>query len=163
MVERIRNQLKPLPATVVIMSMLCLLLAGCLDIRNPMYRFPALLQTLKSFPSRLCRAICAHSAALWTYSSTDDFIDQRDCLFANETFRRKRDPLLLADGSRLKENRVYLDAGDQDRLAEKDRQMYELLRSKHVQAAWSIHRVVMMCNIGLANWTITCFYAGAGR
>jgi enterochelin esterase-like enzyme len=108
--------------------------------------------------------IGAHSAALWTYSSTDDFIDQRDWLFANETLRRKRDPFLLADGSSLKESRVYLDAGDQDSLAEKDRQLYELLRSKHVQADWSLHsggHDLQYWSSQLDNYLL--FYAGTGR
>jgi enterochelin esterase-like enzyme len=109
--------------------------------------------------------IGAHSAALWTYSSTDDFIDQRDWLFANKTLRRKRDPfLLVADGSRLKESSVYLDAGDQDSLAEKDRQLYELLRSKHVQADWSLHsggHDMKYWSSQLDNYLL--FYAGTGR
>lgn len=80
--------------------------------------------------------IGAHSAALWTYSSTDQFTDQRDWLYANNELQQLRDPFLLAAGHKADDVQVYLDAGSSDRLAEKDYQLVQLMQSKNIDVQW---------------------------
>lgn len=80
--------------------------------------------------------IGAHSAALWDYSSTDQFIGQRNWLYVNEALREIRDPFKLAESQRLDELQVYLDSGTEDALAEKDYLLYKLLRKKGIDAQW---------------------------
>lgn len=80
--------------------------------------------------------IGAHSAAIWNYTSTDPYTDQRDWLYATETLRNARDPFKLAEPNKLDGTQVYLDAGNDDGLAEKDFSLYELLRSKNIDARW---------------------------
>ncbi|WP_052087911.1 alpha/beta hydrolase [Paenibacillus wynnii] len=81
----------------------------------------------------------AHSAALWDYTSTDQFIGQRDWLYANEALREIRDPFKLAESQRLDEMQVYLDSGTEDALTEKDYLLYMLLRMKGIDAQWVSH------------------------
>ncbi|MFC5702600.1 alpha/beta hydrolase [Cohnella faecalis] len=80
--------------------------------------------------------IGAHSAAIWNYTSTDQFTDQRDWLYANEALRDERDPFKLAESGKLSGTRIYLDAGEADALAEKDRSLYERLNDLNVDAQW---------------------------
>ncbi|MFC5468063.1 alpha/beta hydrolase [Cohnella suwonensis] len=80
--------------------------------------------------------IGAHSAALWNYTSTDLFTDQRDWLYANEALRSARDPFKLAASGKLADVDIYLDAGEGDALAEKDYKLYEVLRTMNVDAQW---------------------------
>ncbi|TYP77540.1 alpha/beta hydrolase [Paenibacillus methanolicus] len=79
----------------------------------------------------------AHSAALWTYSASDLFTDQRDWLYASEALRAKRDPFKLISPDKLAGMRVYLDAGEYDPLAEQDQALYEALKAQGIDAVWS--------------------------
>jgi enterochelin esterase-like enzyme len=83
--------------------------------------------------------IGAHSAAVWDYSPTDLYLDQRDWLYASEELRAARDPFLLAASEQLKDRgiKVYLDAGDSDPLSEKDKHLYEVLLEHQVDAKWT--------------------------
>jgi len=82
--------------------------------------------------------IGAHSAAIWNYSSSDQFIGQRDWLYPNDELRAIRDPFMLAaDASRLKDMKIYLDVGAGDQLAVQDYALYELLQKQHVDVTWS--------------------------
>ncbi|MBO9596979.1 MAG: esterase family protein [Cohnella sp.] len=80
--------------------------------------------------------IGAHSAALWTYASADQFTGQRDWLYPNETLREQRDPFKLADADKLAGVEIYLDAGEQDMLMEQDESLYELLRDMDADVQW---------------------------
>jgi outer membrane protein assembly factor BamB len=80
--------------------------------------------------------IGAHSAALWTYSSTDQFISQRNWLFPNDALREARDPFKLAETISLDDVRIYLDVGTGDGLAEQDHSLYKLLEAKGVDVQW---------------------------
>lgn len=81
--------------------------------------------------------IGAHSAALWTYTSSDQFTDQRDWLYADERLRSVRDPFMLAAPENLKELKIYLDAGKGDALAEKDYEFYTLLKTNNADVTWT--------------------------
>ncbi|WP_027086993.1 alpha/beta hydrolase [Cohnella panacarvi] len=81
--------------------------------------------------------IGAHSAALWTYASNDQYTSQRDWLYPNETLREMRDPFKLADAEKLSGVEIYLDAGNQDLLREQDKSLYELLRSIDADVQWA--------------------------
>lgn len=76
--------------------------------------------------------IGGHSSAIWDYTNTDQFNDQRDWLYANEELRNKRDPFALAKKSSIKEVSVYLDAGEDDLLAGKNKHLYEVLQAEKV-------------------------------
>lgn len=82
--------------------------------------------------------IGAHSAALWTYTSSDQFIDQRDWLYANSDLRTIRDPfMLVAIPDILQDMKVYLDAGENDLLVEQDYAFYKLLQEQNADVVWS--------------------------
>ncbi|GMK37690.1 endo-1,4-beta-xylanase [Paenibacillus sp. CCS19] len=82
--------------------------------------------------------IGAHSAALWNYTSSDQFTDQRDWLYANDALRSLRDPFKLAeDPSRLQDMKIYLDAGANDQLSVQDYAFYELLQEQNADVVWS--------------------------
>ncbi|MDQ0062524.1 alpha/beta hydrolase [Paenibacillus harenae] len=81
--------------------------------------------------------IGAHSAALWTYTSSDLFTDQRDWLYSDERLRSLRDPFILAAPENLKEMKIYLDAGKGDALAEKDYEFYTLLKNNNAVVTWA--------------------------
>lgn len=88
-------------------------------------------------PDRFSR-IGAHSAAIWNYTSSDQFTDQRDWLFSNDELRSVRDPFKLAtDPSKLKDMKIYLDAGAGDQLAVQDYAFYELLQEHNADVTWS--------------------------
>jgi len=80
--------------------------------------------------------IGAHSAAVWNYTPTDLYTDQRDWLYATSALREARDPFLLAASGQLDGLKVYLDAGDSDPLSEKDKHLYTVLVENGVQAQW---------------------------
>ena len=80
--------------------------------------------------------IGAHSAALWTYSSTDQFTGQRDWLYANPALRELRDPFLLSRNNELNEMTIYLDAGTEDPLSEKDELLYQQLQEQGIPSQW---------------------------
>ncbi|WEK54188.1 MAG: alpha/beta hydrolase-fold protein [Candidatus Cohnella colombiensis] len=88
-----------------------------------------------NYPDLFSR-IGAHSAAIWNYTSTDQFIGQRDWLYANDALRERRDPFKLAESQKLDSVEVYLDCGTGDALAEKDQALYDLLVSKGIEAEW---------------------------
>ena len=69
----------------------------------------------------------AHSAALWDYSSADQFTGQRDWLYPTPALRAQRDPLLLAAHADLRGLRFYLDVGDRDPLRRQDEAMHAVL------------------------------------
>ncbi|MCS0616726.1 esterase family protein [Massilia kyonggiensis] len=69
----------------------------------------------------------AHSAALWDYSSADQFTGQRDWLYPTPALRAQRDPLLLAAHADLRGLRFYLDVGDRDPLRRQDEAMQAVL------------------------------------
>jgi enterochelin esterase-like enzyme len=69
----------------------------------------------------------AHSAALWDYSSADQFTGQRDWLYPTPALRAQRDPLLLARHADLRGLRFYLDVGDRDPLRRQDEAMQAVL------------------------------------
>lgn len=81
--------------------------------------------------------IGAHSAALWTYTSSDQFTGQRDWLYADKQLRSARDPFILAAPENLKEMEFYLDAGKGDALAEKDYEFYTLLKNNNANVTWT--------------------------
>lgn len=89
-----------------------------------------------SYPD-LFGKVGAHSAALWTYSASDLYTDQRDWLYASEALRAKRDPFKLISADKLAGMQVYLDAGEADPLAEQDQALYEALKSQGIDAVWS--------------------------
>ena len=76
----------------------------------------------------------AHSAALWDYSASDQFIGQRDWLYATPALRARRDPLLLAATADLQGLRFYLDAGSSDRLRAQDQAMHKVLQDRGAAA-----------------------------
>jgi enterochelin esterase-like enzyme len=80
--------------------------------------------------------IGGHSSAIWDYTNTDQFNDQRDWLYANEELRSKRDPFALAKKPSSKEVSVYLDAGENDLLAGKNKHLYEVLLAENVPAQY---------------------------
>ncbi|WP_157891906.1 alpha/beta hydrolase [Paenibacillus crassostreae] len=80
--------------------------------------------------------IGAHSAALWTYNSTDQFTGQRDWLYANPALRELRDPFLLSRSNELNEMTIFLDAGVEDPLSEKDELLYQQLQEEGISAQW---------------------------
>lgn len=69
----------------------------------------------------------AHSAALWDYSSADQFTGQRDWLYPTPALRAERDPLLLAARADVRGLRFYLDVGDRDPLRRQDEAMQAVL------------------------------------
>lgn len=69
-----------------------------------------------------------HSAALWDYTQNDQFLGQRDWLYATPELRAQRDPLLLAATADLAGLRFYLDAGSGDRLYPEVKSMYQVLQ-----------------------------------
>lgn len=71
----------------------------------------------------------AHSAALWDYSASDQFLGQRNWLFATPALRLARDPLLLATSADLRGLQFYLDVGALDRLRNQDEAMHAQLRA----------------------------------
>ena len=71
----------------------------------------------------------AHSAALWDYSASDQFIGQRDWLYVTPQLRAQRDPLLLAANADVRGLRFYLDVGFGDRLRPQVEAMYQVLQS----------------------------------
>jgi enterochelin esterase-like enzyme len=75
-----------------------------------------------------------HSSAIWTYTTSDQFTDQRDWLYANDDLRRLRDPFMLAKNNSLHELQVYLDAGEQDLLVEKNQSLFEVLEAEGMQS-----------------------------
>jgi enterochelin esterase-like enzyme len=82
--------------------------------------------------------IGAHSAALWNYTPSDQYTDQRDWLYANNDLRAIRDPFeLAANPSTLKDMKIYLDAGESDQLAEQDYAFYKLLQEQKADVTWS--------------------------
>jgi enterochelin esterase-like enzyme len=91
-----------------------------------------------TYPELFSR-IGAHSAAVWDYSSTDLYIDQRDWLYASEGLRAARDPFLLAASEKLQDVKldIYLDAGDSDPLSEKDKHLYEVMLKHGLHAEWA--------------------------
>jgi enterochelin esterase-like enzyme len=72
----------------------------------------------------------AHSAALWDYSASDQFIGQRDWLYATPELRAQRDPLLLAQSADLRGLVFYLDAGNGDLLRHQDEAMVRALQGR---------------------------------
>lgn len=80
--------------------------------------------------------IGSHSAALWTYTSSDLFTDQRDWLYADDRLRSMRDPFQLASADNLKDMKIYLDAGQEDALAEKDYEFYKKLKTMEADVTW---------------------------
>ncbi|MFC5528844.1 alpha/beta hydrolase [Cohnella yongneupensis] len=105
--------------------------------------------------------IGAHSAAIWTYTPTDEFTDQRDWLYAAGMRRDERDPFKLASADKLKGMKVYLDAGEDDALAEKDKSLYDLLLTMNVDAKWVLSpggHTVSYWSGQLSNYML--FYAG---
>ncbi len=91
-----------------------------------------------TYPELFSR-IGAHSAAVWDYSSTDLYTDQRDWLYASEELRAARDPFLLAASEKLRGIKldIYLDAGDSDPLSEKDKHLYEVMLKHGLHAKWA--------------------------
>ena len=91
-----------------------------------------------TYPELFSR-IGAHSAAVWDYSPTDLYLDQRDWLYASEELRAARDPFLLAASEKLRDVKldIYLDAGDSDPLSEKDKHLYEVMLKHGLQARWA--------------------------
>ncbi|MFB9329811.1 alpha/beta hydrolase [Paenibacillus aurantiacus] len=89
-----------------------------------------------SYPE-LFGKVGAHSAALWTYSPSDLFTDQRDWLYASDALRARRDPFKLASREKLAGMRVYLDAGEGDPLFVPDQALYEALKAQGIDAVWS--------------------------
>lgn len=80
--------------------------------------------------------IGGHSTALWDYTESDQFVDQRDWLYASDELREHRDPFKLAESRDLDDLEVYLDSGMSDTLAQKGYLLYELLQSKGIHAQW---------------------------
>ena len=79
-----------------------------------------------------------HSAALWDYDKTnsDQFLGQRDWLYATPALRQQRDPMLLAAQVDVKTTRFYLDGGNADQLLPKDSEMADILRSRGAAVEW---------------------------
>ena len=75
-----------------------------------------------------------HSAALWDYTPNDQFLGQRNWLYATPELRAQRDPLLLAATADLTGQRFYLDAGASDRLYPEVKAMYQVLQSRGAAA-----------------------------
>jgi enterochelin esterase-like enzyme len=75
-----------------------------------------------------------HSAALWDYTQNDQFLGQRNWLYATPELRAQRDPLLLAAAADLAGLRFYLDAGTGDRLSPEIKAMYQVLQSRGAAA-----------------------------
>lgn len=80
--------------------------------------------------------IGAHSAALWDYSAKDQFIGQRDWLYATPTLRALRDPMLLATTAAVRGLRFYLDVGSADGLRTEDLAMLHALQTAGAQVEW---------------------------
>lgn len=72
----------------------------------------------------------AHSAALWDYSASDQFIGQRNWLYATPELRAQRDPFMLAQTADLRGLVFYLDAGTGDLLRQQDEAMARALQSR---------------------------------
>lgn len=72
----------------------------------------------------------AHSAALWDYSAADQFLGQRDWLYATPELRAQRDPLLLAQSAALHSLAFYLDVGSGDLLRQQDEAMVRVLQGR---------------------------------
>jgi enterochelin esterase-like enzyme len=89
--------------------------------------------------SDLFSKIGAHSAALWDYSSTDQFAHQRDWLYANEELRNARDPFRLALEKDLTKSQIYLDVGSSDGLAGVNERFHSLLVSKDIPVEWHLN------------------------
>jgi len=77
-----------------------------------------------------------HSAALWTYTSGDQFVGQRDWLYPTEQLRDERDPFRLAGNPGVKQLDVYLDDGRDDMLLGKDEALYQALKRRGVHVQW---------------------------
>lgn len=86
--------------------------------------------------ANLFSKIGGHSAALWDYTESDQFVDQRDWLYASDELREHRDPFKLAESRDLDDLEVYLDSGMSDSLAQKGYLLYELLQSKGINTQW---------------------------
>lgn len=71
-----------------------------------------------------------HSAALWDYSAADQFIGQRNWLYATPDLRAQRDPLLLAAAADLRGMSFYLDVGNRDALRQQDEAMTSVLQGR---------------------------------
>lgn len=71
-----------------------------------------------------------HSAALWDYSASDQFLGQRDWLYATPALRAQRDPLLLAAAADLRGLSFYLDVGSSDALRQQDEAMARVLQGR---------------------------------
>ncbi|MNO31721.1 Endo-1,4-beta-xylanase Z precursor [compost metagenome] len=91
-----------------------------------------------NYPDLFSR-IGAHSAALWDYTETDQFMDQRDWLYSSELLREARDPFKLVKNRQLDDLKVYLDCGTEDALLNKSYLLYELLQSKGIDSQWAPH------------------------
>jgi enterochelin esterase-like enzyme len=74
--------------------------------------------------------IGGHSAALWDYSTGDQFLGQRDWLYATPALRAQRDPLLLAATADLNALSFYMDAGSSDALRKQDEAMVRVLQGR---------------------------------
>lgn len=82
--------------------------------------------------------IGAHSAALWNYGPADQFIGQRNWLYASPALRAQRDPFLLAEGADLRGLKFYLDAGADDALRVQDQALHQLLVSRGAASEWHV-------------------------
>lgn len=71
----------------------------------------------------------AHSAALWDYSGSDQFLGQRNWLYSSPALRAERDPLLLAASADLRGLHFYLDVGSADHLRVQDEAMHARLQA----------------------------------
>ena len=71
-----------------------------------------------------------HSAALWDYSAADQFLGQRNWLYATADLRARRDPLLLAAAADLRGVSFYLDVGNRDALRQQDAAMAGVLQGR---------------------------------
>lgn len=80
--------------------------------------------------------IGAHSSALWDYSSSDQFIGQRDWLYINAELRAQRDPFLLAQTKDLRATDIYLDVGTSDSLYGVNQRFYNHLLKQGVRVEW---------------------------
>jgi enterochelin esterase-like enzyme len=80
-----------------------------------------------------------HSSALWDYTASDQFAEQRNWLYPDEASRKLRDPFVLAESRDLSGVQVYLDCGNEDRLAEKSEKLHNLLLQKGVRSELHIY------------------------
>lgn len=80
--------------------------------------------------------IGAHSSALWDYSSSDQFIGQRNWLYTTPELRAERDPFLLARSQDLRAIDIYLDVGTNDALYGVNERFYKHLLNQGVRVEW---------------------------